>query len=191
MCAFITLADEHFLAKGNDRLVYQYPDDDALIIKVVIPSIPKYRSKVREMRLEIKACTAKSLEDQKYIQTIKGYVETNLGLGEIVRKETDQNGDIAPTLYDLALAGELNKEKLDQLNVLLSWFMTTNVIINSLHCKNIVYTFSDGKYRFKIIDGFGDKTFFQMSKFSRYILARSKTKCLTRLFRQLVELSER
>lgn len=185
----ITLTDATFLAKGNDRLVYQHPDDGNLIVKVVIPGIPKYRSKLREMRHEVDACAAKLDEDRQYIQIIKGYVETNLGLGEIVVKEKDRDGNMARTLYDLASWGELDEEKLNQLNILLAWFMKTWVVINSLHCKNIVYAFSDGRYHFKIIDGFGDKTFFQLSSVSRYIHSRNKIKCLTRLFDQLTALS--
>ncbi|MEH0874446.1 PhoP regulatory network YrbL family protein [Pectobacterium cacticida] len=185
----IVLTNKILLAKGNDRWVYQHPDDDNLIIKVVIADIPKYHSKLREMKREIHVCSAVRNEDRSYIQTIKGYVKTNLGLGEIVVKEKDSNGDIAPTLYDLAEQGELDKEKLGKLHLFLAWFIRTDVVINSLHCKNIVYSFRDEQYQFKIIDGFGDKTFFQLSHFSSYIHARNKIKCLTRLFDQLTMLT--
>ena len=38
-----------------------------------------------------------------YMQKIEGLVETNKGLGQITVKECDEHGNIAQTLYQLAL----------------------------------------------------------------------------------------
>ncbi len=190
MSVRLDLTAGNLLAKGNDRYVYQHPEDDNLIIKVVIPNIEKYRSKVREVQREIKECVPKSELDKRYIQKIKGLVSTNMGLGEVIVKEKSADGTIAKTLYDIVLEGEFDTEKQLKLNELLGWFMTTKVLINSLHCKNIVYALDDdGVNHFKIIDGFGDKTFFQLSKLSSYILAKSKIKCLKRMLDQLNDIS--
>lgn len=45
----LTLTENDLLARGNDRYVFQHPHNHQLLIKVVIPSIPKYKSKLREV----------------------------------------------------------------------------------------------------------------------------------------------
>jgi len=188
----LVLTDEDLLAKGNDRYVFQHPHDSQLLIKVVIPGIVKYKSKVREVYRDVKECKPKNPTDSLYIQKIEGLVETNRGVGQVIVKECDEHSDIAPTLYQLALNKELDAGKLQKLNAFLAWFVTTGVIINSLHCKNIVYAWDSARqeYRFKVIDGFGDKTLFQLSKLSGVIRDKNKLKCLKRMLRDLNRLQQ-
>ncbi|WP_312776295.1 YrbL family protein [Pseudescherichia sp.] len=188
----LVLTDEDLLAKGNDRYVFQHPHDSQLLIKVVIPGIVKYKSKVREVYRDVKECKPNNQTDSLYIQKIEGLVETNRGVGQVIVKECDEHSDIAPTLYQLALDKELDAGKLQKLNAFLAWFVTTGVIINSLHCKNIVYAWDSARqeYRFKVIDGFGDKTLFQLSKLSGVIRDKNKLKCLKRMLRDLNRLQQ-
>ncbi len=188
----LVLTDEDLLAKGNDRYVFQHPHDSQLLIKVVIPGIVKYKSKVREVYRDVKECKPNNQTDSLYIQKIEGLVETNRGVGQVIVKEYDEHSDIAPTLYQLALDKELDAGKLQKLNAFLAWFVTTGVIINSLHCKNIVYAWDSARqeYRFKVIDGFGDKTLFQLSKLSGVIRDKNKLKCLKRMLRDLNRLQQ-
>ncbi|WP_337038792.1 MULTISPECIES: YrbL family protein [Pseudescherichia] len=188
----LVLTDEDLLAKGNDRYVFQHPHDSQLLIKVVIPGIVKYKSKVREVYRDVKECKPNNQTDSLYIQKIEGLVETNRGVGQVIVKECDEHSDIAPTLYQLALNKELDAGKLQKLNAFLAWFVTTGVIINSLHCKNIVYAWDSVRqeYRFKVIDGFGDKTLFQLSKLSGVIRDKNKLKCLKRMLRDLNRLQQ-
>ncbi|MDF2776486.1 MULTISPECIES: YrbL family protein [Enterobacteriaceae] len=188
----LVLTDEDLLAKGNDRYVFQHPHDSQLLIKVVIPGIVKYKSKVREVYRDVKECKPNNQTDSLYIQKIEGLVETNRGVGQVIVKECDEHSDIAPTLYQLALNKELDAGKLQKLNAFLAWFVTTGVIINSLHCKNIVYAWDSARqeYRFKVIDGFGDKTLFQLSKLSGVIRDKNKLKCLKRMLRDLNRLQQ-
>lgn len=188
----LVLTDEDLLAKGNDRYVFQHPHDSQLLIKVVIPGIVKYKSKLREVYRDVKECKPNNQTDSLYIQKIEGLVETNRGVGQVIVKECDEHSDIAPTLYQLALDKELDAGKLQKLNAFLAWFVTTGVIINSLHCKNIVYAWDSARqeYRFKVIDGFGDKTLFQLSKLSGVIRDKNKLKCLKRMLRDLNRLQQ-
>lgn len=188
----LTLADEDLLAKGNDRYIFQHPHDSKLLIKVVIPGIAKYKSKLREVYRDIKECKPNTATDSLYMQRIKGLVETNKGVGQVIVKECDEHNHIAQTLYQLALNQELDASKLQKLNVFFAWFVNTRVIINSLHCKNIVYAWDSARqeYRFKVIDGFGDKTLFQVSKLSESIRDKNKIKCLKRMLRDLNRLQQ-
>lgn len=183
----LTLTDDDLLARGNDRYVFQHPQDSRLLIKVVIPGIPKYKSKIREVYRELKECKPRNEVDALFLQRMQGLVETNKGIGQVIVKEADEQNNIARTLYQLAKDHELDAEKLSKLNAFLAWFVNTNVIINSLHCKNIVYAWDSARqeYRFKIIDGFGDKTFIQLSKLSSAIRDKNKIKCLKRMLRDL------
>lgn len=188
----LVLTDEDLLAKGNDRYVFQHPHDSQLLIKVVIPGIAKYKSKLREIYRDVKECKPKTSTDSLYIQKIEGLVETNRGVGQVIVKECDEHSAIAPTLYQLARNKELDAGKLQKLNVFFDWFVTTSVIINSLHCKNIVYAWDSARqeYRFKVIDGFGDKTLLQLSKLSGVIRDKNKLKCLKRMLRDLNRLQQ-
>ncbi|MBV7403192.1 YrbL family protein [Enterobacter sp. ENT03] len=183
----LTLTDDDLLARGNDRYVFQHPQDSRLLIKVVIPGIPKYKSKIREVYRELKECKPRNDVDALFLQRMQGLVETNKGIGQVIVKEADEQNNIARTLYQLAKDHELDAEKLSKLNAFLAWFVNTDVIINSLHCKNIVYAWDSARqeYRFKIIDGFGDKTFIQLSKLSGAIRDKNKIKCLKRMLRDL------
>ena len=188
----LVLTEEDLLAKGNDRYVFQHPHDSQRLIKVVIPNIVKYKSKLREIYRDVKECKPKTPTDSLYIQKIEGLVETNRGVGQVIVKECDEHSHIAPTLYQLALNKELDAGKLQKLNVFFDWFVTTSVIINSLHCKNIVYAWDNARqeYRFKVIDGFGDKTLFQLSKLSGVIRDKNKLRCLKRMLRDLNRLQQ-
>jgi len=188
----LVLTDKDLLAKGNDRYVFQHPQDTKLLIKTVIPGIAKYKSKLREVYREIKECTPDNQTDSLYMQKIEGLIATNRGVGQVIVKECDEHGSIAQTLYQLALNRELDAHKLQKLNVFLAWFVNTSVIINSLHCKNIVYAWDSARqeYRFKIIDGFGDKTLIQLSKLLRAIHDKNKIKCLKRMLRDLNSLQQ-
>jgi len=188
----LVLTDENLLTRGNDRYVFQHPHDSQLLIKIVIPDIVKYKSKLREVYRELKECKPNNQTDSLYMQRIEGLVETNRGIGQVIVKECDEHHRIAQNLYQLALNKELDASKLQKLNVFLAWFVTTSVIINSLHCKNIVYAWDNARqeYRFKVIDGFGDKTLFQLSKLSGVIRDKNKLKCLKRMLRDLNRLQQ-
>lgn len=188
----VVLSDEYLLAKGNDRYIFQHPHDSKLLIKVVIPGIAKYKSKLREVYRDIKECQPNNPTDSLYMQKIEGLIETNKGPGQVIVKECDESSRIAKTLYQLALNKELDDSKLQKLNLFLAWFVNTRVLINSLHCKNIVYAWDSARqeYRFKVIDGFGDKTLFQVSKLSESIRDKNKIKCLKRMLRDLNRLQQ-
>ena len=183
----LVLTDEDLLARGNDRYVFQHPQDSNLLIKIVISDIANYKSKLREVFRDLKECKPGHQTDSLYMQKIEGLVETNKGLGQITVKECDEHGNLAQTLYQLAIKKELDDSKLQKLNAFLAWFVSTKVIINSLHCKNIVYAWDSERqdYRFKVIDGFGDKTFFQLSKLSQSVRDKNKIKCLKRMLNDL------
>lgn len=183
----LVLTDNDLIAKGNDRYVFQHPHHSQLLIKVVIPGIAKYKSKIREIYRDVKECKPNNQTDSLYMQKMIGLVETNKGVGQIIVKECDEDNHIAQTLYQLALNKKLDDSKLQKLNVFFAWFVNTSVIINSLHCKNIVYAWDNVRqeYRFKVIDGFGDKTLFQVSKLSESIRDKNKIKCLKRMLRDL------
>lgn len=188
----LVLTDENLLTRGNDRYVFQHPHDSQLLIKIVIPDIVKYKSKLREVYRELRECKPNNQTDSLYMQRIEGLVETNRGIGQVIVKECDEHNRIAQNLYQLALNKELDASKLQKLNMFLAWFVTTSVIINSLHCKNIVYAWDSARqeYRFKVIDGFGDKTLFQLSKLSGVIRDKNKLKCLKRMLRDLNRLQQ-
>lgn len=182
----LVLNEKDSLARGNDKQIFNYEDDK--IIKVVIPDIKKHSSKTREVYREFKECKAKDKQDEIHLQKIFSLIQTNYGVGEICAKEVDEDGNLAQTLYKLIIEDKMSLEIYKKLNKFLAWFVQTKVVLNSLHSKNIVYSYRNGEYEFRIIDGFGDKTIVQFSKILPIFRAKNKMKCLNRLFKELKRL---
>ena len=70
MKQILILKDEDLLARGNDRYVFQHPQDSKLLVKIVIPGIAKYKSKLREVFRDIKECKLSHQTDAFYMQKI-------------------------------------------------------------------------------------------------------------------------
>ncbi len=67
----LVLTDEDLLARGNDRYVFQHPQDSNLLIKIVISDIANYKSKLREVFRDLKECKPGHQTDSLYMQKIR------------------------------------------------------------------------------------------------------------------------
>lgn len=182
----IKLDQKDIIICGNDKQIFAYEDDK--IIKTVLPNIKKHKSKTREIYREFKECRPKNEKDEVHLQKIFSLVQTNFGIGEICQKEVDENFKLAKTLEYLILNGQMDEEKYKKLHRFLAWFTQSKVLINSLHAKNIVYSFRNNAYEFRLIDGFGDKTYIQFSKILNIFRQKNKMKCLRRLHKNINDL---
>lgn len=88
---------------------------------------------------------------------IHGPVPTNLGLGLISEKISGDDGKLAPTLRELAEAGQLNERHRALARDLCDKLDCDHVVFEDMEAKNIVAEGPlDRPQRLVIIDGFGD-----------------------------------
>lgn len=184
----IMLKEEELLTQGNDKLVFAYEDK---IIKVVKSKIRKYKTRSKELFREFEACQNIKPEEEKYFQKIFSLVDTKYGKGQLCLKEVDERGELAPNLYELLKKNSLNEEKYKELFTFLSVFTSSKIIVNSLHSKNIVYSYREGEGAFRLIDGFGDKGSLALTKFFPFLRYKHKVKCLERLFKEMEALKRK
>ncbi len=94
-----------------------------------------------------------------------GLVLTDAGLGALVRKVRDANGDPAPTLREVLAEQGQTGELIDALNVLVREIRDFHIPVHDLSPDNVVWETRKGRRRFVLIDGFGDKTWIPMGRY--------------------------
>jgi hypothetical protein len=126
-----------------------------------------------------------------FFQEYRGVVDTDLGLGMVVGKETDRFGNLAPTLQTLVQTGRFTpkirqefQELLDQINELR--ISTTDINMNNIVC---AWDETNGDH-LVLIEGIGVNTFIPLAKFSNYLNVRSNNRHFARTLR-LLEAIER
>jgi hypothetical protein len=198
------LKDAEIIAAGHTRDVYRHPDDASLLIKVIRPSAiearygrgaPWYKFKrrryrhliayLREVREQI-AVHATGGQHPAFLQKIVGFVETDMGMGLVVEAVRAADGTSAPTVAELAARGDLDRDRLAELDRFLDAMVASPVIVADLNPFNVVYGCPPGgAAQFVLIDGIGHKNLIPLERMSAGINRWSKTRKAER-FRQMV-----
>jgi hypothetical protein len=201
----LVLALKHLkpVAVGHQRYVFVHPDDPQLIVKVPTERYVARRSGargrrhkrwvkryvrarhhevfLRELREQL-ALRAAAIALPRYVQTIVGFVETDLGMGLVSRAVTDRRGGLAPSLSLLAAQGQLTGTVRRHLDEFFAWFLDSPVVVGDLNAGNLVYGF-DAEHgdHFVIIDGLGDKNIIPFSSLSRRLNRWGKKRRVRRI----------
>jgi hypothetical protein len=196
----ITLADRQPLASGSTRAVYVHPGDADLLIKVMRPDIIEKRygkgrrwykaprryhhfiSYLREVREEIALRAQYGGRHPKSLQTVVGFVETDLGLGLVVEAVKGRGGGLAPPLPTVIGEGRFDAKAKADLQACLAELLELPIVIGDLHAANVVYAWTEehGDH-FVLIDGIGCKTLIPVNRMSRIINRYSKRRMFERL----------
>ena len=165
------------ITNGNVRWIFQHPDNDDLIIKVIREDAIEnrfgkkrkwyklkrrygiYLSYVREIQ-EYVTIHAKNQTSFPFLQRISGLVETDLGLGLVIEAVKDKSGTrLAPTLRTLIDTGKYDDSIYQALQTFFDSLLNCDIIINDFNPGNMVYTYSDELgYYFVLIDGLGNNS---------------------------------
>lgn len=115
-----------------------------------------YRVYLNEISEYVTSTTRPSGIWQVPMARIVGVAQTSLGLGLLVEKITDDAGNIAPTVRDLANAGKLDEQLSMQLDELFKDLADAHVVLHDVSPSNIAFgKNADGKQGLYLIDGFG------------------------------------
>lgn len=172
----MNLNDETPVAIGGDRHIFQHPHAPALLVKVMdmqaravyLEARPfkrwykqyqresAYRVYLNEITEYVTTTTRPSGVWQVPMARILGVAQTTLGLGLLVEKITDEAGNIAPTVADLARQGKMDDTLSAQLDEFIEDLADAHVVLHDLSAANIACgQNADGKSGLFLIDGFG------------------------------------
>lgn len=172
----LNLNDEIPVAIGGDRHIFQHPHAPSLLVKVMdmqaravyLEARPfkrwykqyqresAYRVYLNEFTEYVTTTTRPSGVWQVPMARIVGVAQTTLGLGLLVEKITDGQGNIAPTVADLARQGKMDADLSAQLDEFVEDLADAHVVLHDLSASNIACgQNADGKSGLFLIDGFG------------------------------------
>ena len=193
----IDLTESDPLAEGKHRLVYQHPDRPDRLIKVLRPHLlenegrttkkKRFRIPHREGNFihlamdfrEYLAVRANSGLAQKSlpISAVHGIEETTSGVGIVVEKVTQPNGDLAPTLRRLLDHREFDAVKQELLNRFFDDMVRYHVVVYELSVDNILYREdTEGVGQFLCVDGLGCRTLIPLPVWFKFINTRNLLK---------------
>jgi hypothetical protein len=205
----LKLGDLKPIAQGRMRLVFRHPHDSSLLIKVIRPEVidqrwgtgqpwykkrrryRQYISYIRECEEYIAGC-ARHGAAIPFAQKIIGFVETDFGLGMIMEAALDQNGNLAPTLRQVARDHSLDGDIRTELEHFVRQIMASDIIIADLNPGNLVraYTREEG-HHFVLIDGLGLSTIMPFKLLSPVLNRFSKRGRVMALWKRIERIRSR
>ena len=188
-------------AAGSERDVYLHPGDKSLLVKIINRSRisepgrgrPWHKRLLREDAhrvfiselIEYVATTARQgrLQGNILLARISGLALTSRGLGLVVERIVDAQGNSAPTLKQMVAQQGFGSELQGRLQAFFRDLMDAHVIFNDVSARNIVIGFNaSGREGLYLVDGFGPKQLLPL-------YAWSKTLNRRRLLRKYGELT--
>jgi hypothetical protein len=203
MPQFLALSHLEPAAIGRQRYVFVHPSDPDLIVKVTTEGyierrrglIGKWyknwhrrrlRSRhflvfLREIREHL-ALRAAGPELPPHVQSVVGFVETDMGLGLVSRAVRGRDGKLAPTLTALLRDGRFDDHARRKLDEFFAWLIDSPVVIGDLNVGNLVYGYDRAVGdHFVVIDGLGDKNIIPLNSISRSLNRMSKLRRVERI----------
>ena len=154
----IILEDTDFIAKGNERACYLYPENPNKTIKITFEN--NKRKKNKQSKIEIKyykQLSKRGFSNWKHLPQYFGEIKTNKGSGFVVELIRDYDGEISKSFeYYLKQNGKQAYEK--ELNEYKQYFLDNCIICNyGMMPKNILLRKnSENNFDLVLIDGLGD-----------------------------------
>ncbi|KTC91256.1 YrbL family protein [Fluoribacter dumoffii] len=201
----IILTAQSYAGEGCRRLIYFHPHNKDFLIKISKFTQEQYRNNqkisyrnnyryfkylTREIAeyARLRLCVSSS---PHIIQKIIGFVDTNLGMGLVVKTEKDKEGALAPTLEYLINNNLWNDQVGQDFEFFLRQLSQTDICVSDLTLQNIVYAYNFGQgYYFVLIDGTEDNCFIPLrfyNKFCRTVHRKQKIKNLRAQIHSLLE----
>lgn len=195
------------LRRGNMRNIRVLPQFPGLVLKTVRPDLVDerglflIRSRIQNLRYPGCQAAAKREVEEFLIQSrmrhwqvgyrlpiahVFGFVPTTEGLGMLVERIVDARGELAPTIHDLVRTNAFGPEQEAALESFWRRCRTDHVVVGDVHAANIAYTeCRTGGPECVCIDGFGEKAFFPVHRWSRWLNARKLDRVRARVMKSL------
>lgn len=161
------LRPEKAIARGSERLVFEWEAEPSLLLKQMHRhalrrdvrghlSDPVFR---RELRAWQAACRySRRTGRPPPVAEVVARQTVGESSVQFVRKITDADGHVGPTLERLAASDALGQRELDLLNALVDDLGRAGIVVHDARSANFVLeTAPGGASRFVLVDGFGDR----------------------------------
>ncbi|OZI74313.1 PhoP regulatory network YrbL family protein [Bordetella genomosp. 12] len=189
----IDLSHATLLAQGGDRYVFEHPHDTCLLIKVMdmqargvyLAKRPfkrwykqfqresAYRVYLNEFSEYVTSTTLPSGVWRLPLARVLGVAQTNLGLGLLVEKIRDAQGNMAPTLRDLVNQGRYTRHLARQLDEMIENLADAHVVLHDLSAANVAVGYNaEGRQGLYLVDGFGVMPLIPVQAWSRRLNRR-------------------
>ncbi len=170
MTRSLRLDPDAVLAQGLERLIYAHPEHSDALVKIFKPRspIPKWYKIPRPSKRRFGVLRNAFREYEEYIAALSrlgrlpaclpalwGFAETNLGIGMVVEKITDAQGNLAPSLHQYIEKNGLSDTLIAEAHALIDELAALRIIISSdLLPQNIVVGVDvSGKRKLVVVDG--------------------------------------
>ena len=191
----VTLSTSEPIATGSRHAIYTHPTDDRVLIKVrrtarkvawykfhrrlYGPSID-FAREIREQLLMWSRCDC----HPRYMNRIVGFCDTDIGIGMVVERLEDANGNLAENLTSIISKGNFDEKKQSELKAFLAELCASPLYFDDLCAANIVYGFDRDteRYRFVLVDGFGHKTLIPIARLLPALDSRRQRHQIHRLY---------
>lgn len=188
------------IARGSFRDIYQHPDDERLLVKVLGPQAFRkgkgmrwykpwrqfvaQRTLRRELR-EYRSLEKRGLGDLPFLQKFHGMVETDIGRGVVVEKLTGPEGKLAPTVMSIVMQRGLSEDLRCRIWELREQVVRYAVVFMDVSGNNIVLAGGPDNPRMVVIDGLGDRLLIRVNSMSAAINRINSARYFERAIRKL------
>ena len=196
----LRLSGETPLATGSWKLVFQHPQDEGLLVKVVRREGNArrsrgawYKARPREGDLllfsrelhEFVVAEANPNGRPSPIPRIVGLVETDLGLGLAVEKIRGQTGELAPSLDRLPTT-EITPKIEQMLAALIADINQRRIVLSEFTPGNIlIVDAGEQQSRLVLVDGFGDSSLIRLHSLTEFANTRRNLRKYREVLRRL------
>ncbi len=197
-------------AAGSERDVYLHPADDSLLIKIVNGVRRSQADRKRPWYKRFQRDDSHRVfiaETVEYIASmgqqgatlgnplmarIFGLVLTSKGLGLVVERIVDAQGNLAPTLKEVVARQGFSPELRYRLHEFIMALVDAHVIFNDVSASNIVVGFnSNGREGMYLVDGYGSKQLIPVYSWSKTLNGRRILRRYDTMAKKLMAASER
>jgi len=196
--------EEDLVARGKLRTVYQFPNDEELLLKLAEVDdgvetqtglrgylkrhypYARYRNMFCEMEHETRIQMRAKLKGVRSpIAPTRGMVSSQKNLGLLVKQVSQKDGSIGLTLDELFAQGMFDEKALNALNEFAQLFFTLGIVAGDVHAKNIVWGDLEGELTPFLVDGYGDKNFIPLKTYLPWTRYRKLHKCFKHMAKQI------
>lgn len=188
----IELSDNERVANGTVRIVYEFPGQPDLLIKVFhafedrsskrpfkrlawrfFPTL-KYRSLLNELKCELLVSLKLGSDIKRMpISRMLGTVQTNRGVGVVVERIHGLDGGLAAQLSRISNRKLADQPILDALNAFVQKMFDLHIVARDINGSNIVYGTRGAGAACFLIDGYGERNIIPLCSLSKRMNDRS------------------
>jgi len=193
----LVLKDAKPFNKGGHCLLYAHPACADLVVRVVSPDYVERSSTLLRRKfnrrfghlVDFQRLASEFIfshltpKRPSFLQDFCCFVETDLGLGVVVKAERGKDGNYAPALNTLLKNGTFDDTAAAALERFFVDLLASDIIVGDLRSGNLVLSHdaATGESRFVIVDGLGEKTGIPICSWFRFFNVLAKKRHIRRI----------